>query len=93
MDNTETFDFSQALTFAKAGRKIARQGWNGKGMWVALQVPDENSKMGKPYLYMSIVTGELVPWLASHGDILGDDWTLVPEASEEKPADTANNAE
>lgn len=28
-------DFGLALRFLKAGRKVARAGWNGKGMWLA----------------------------------------------------------
>ena len=28
-------DFGQALQFLKAGKKVARAGWNGKGMWLA----------------------------------------------------------
>jgi hypothetical protein len=30
-------DFSDALKFAKAGHKIARKGWNGKGMYIVMQ--------------------------------------------------------
>jgi hypothetical protein len=33
--------------------------------------------MKRPYIYISIVTGELVPWVASHGDLLADDWSLA----------------
>jgi len=29
-------DFSNALALAKGGERIARKGWNGKGMWVAM---------------------------------------------------------
>jgi hypothetical protein len=29
-------DFSQALLLLKAGGKVARNGWNGKGMWLTL---------------------------------------------------------
>jgi hypothetical protein len=29
--------FSEALNALKKGRKIQRIGWNGKGMWLALQ--------------------------------------------------------
>jgi hypothetical protein len=29
-------DFSQALIELKAGKRIAREGWNGKGMWLAM---------------------------------------------------------
>jgi hypothetical protein len=28
-------DFSTALEFLKNGSKIAREGWNGKGMWLS----------------------------------------------------------
>ncbi len=59
------------------GKKVARFGWNGKGMWLALQVPDANSKMGLPYVYMSTVTGQLVPWLANQTDLLATDWNTV----------------
>lgn len=31
------FDFSEALKAVKSGKKIARQGWNGKGMFVVYQ--------------------------------------------------------
>jgi len=30
-------DFSEALLFVKNGTKIQRAGWNGKGMWIAMQ--------------------------------------------------------
>lgn len=43
-------------------------------MWLALQVPDAHSKMKRPYIYMSPVGGELVPWVASQSDLLADDW-------------------
>lgn len=29
-------NFGQALEILKAGGKVAREGWNGKGMWIAL---------------------------------------------------------
>lgn len=73
----ETFDFGQALKLLKQGRKVTRLSWNGKGQFLALQIPDENSKMRKPYIYISPVDGELVPWLASQTDLLDDDWCLT----------------
>jgi hypothetical protein len=69
--------FEQSLTWAKEGKRIARLGWNGNGMWVALQVPDEHSKMSLPYLYMSTVDGKLVPWVASQTDLLSNDWIIA----------------
>jgi len=29
-------DFGEALALLKAGKKVARDGWNGKGQWVVL---------------------------------------------------------
>lgn len=67
-------DFSAALQAVKNGHKVTRSNWNGRGMWIELQVPDENSKMSLPYIYMSTVDGDLVPWVASQTDLLADDW-------------------
>ena len=69
-----TFDFGTALSLLKSGAKVTRSGWNGLGQYLALQVPDEHSKMRKPYIYISPVDGELVPWLASQTDMLAMDW-------------------
>lgn len=72
-----SMNFQNALTGLKAGHKVARAEWNGKGMWLALQVPDENSKMSLPYVYMKTVDDKLVPWLCSQTDMLAEDWELV----------------
>lgn len=53
---------------------------NAKGMWLALQTPDEHSKMSLPYIYMKTVGGGLVPWLASQTDMLAEDWGIDREA-------------
>ncbi len=75
---TTDLAFSHALDeLIIYGARIARSGWNGKGMWIALQVPDAHSKMSLPYIYMSTATGDLVPWLASQTDILANDWMVV----------------
>jgi Protein of unknown function (DUF2829) len=59
------------------GSKVARSGWNGKDMYLALQVPDENSKMTLPYVYIKTVDNQLVPWLCSQTDLLSMDWFVV----------------
>ena len=75
------FSFAEALNLLKAGSPVMRAGWNGKGMWIKLQRPDENSKMTHPYLYIeypeghpAYPSGSRVPWLASQTDILANDW-------------------
>lgn len=72
-------DFAWALSQLKFGSKVSRTGWNGKGMWLKLQRPDSNSKMTLPYIYMSTVTGDKVPWLASQTDLLAEDWGLIAD--------------
>ena len=82
----KTVDFGEALKALKAGKKVARKGWNGKGIFVMLQVPGELSKMTRPYLYID-TTGlqtnnpdapkDRVPWLASQTDMLSDDWVIL----------------
>ena len=59
------------------GSRVTRTGWNGPDQWLALQVPDEHSKMTLPYIYIKTAQGDLVPWHASQTDILADDWEVV----------------
>lgn len=81
-------DFGWALRWLRRGKAVARKGWNGKGIYIKLQIPDVNSKMTLPYIY--IVTNGLVtnnpnapkgtvPWLASQTDMLAEDWEIVEE--------------
>lgn len=66
-----------ALEAMRDGRKVRRTGWNGKGMYLMLQVPDANSKMTLPYVYMKTADDNLVPWLCSQTDLLASDWELA----------------
>jgi hypothetical protein len=79
-------DFGQALKLLKEGKKVARRGWNGKGIFIELQRPDEKSKMTHPYIYIDTTNLQTnnpeapkgrVPWLASQTDMLSEDWELV----------------
>ena len=76
-------DFGSALEALKGSMKVARSGWNGKGMWLELQRPDEFSKMTLPYLFLNYPADSAnypnarVPWLASQTDLLAIDWELV----------------
>lgn len=70
-------NFGQAIEMLKVGRTVARGGWNGKGMWLGLQRPDEHSKMGEPYVYLRTVPGALVPWNPNNLDMLAEDWIVI----------------
>lgn len=69
--------FGTAIFVLKKGLRVARKGWNGKNQWLELQVPDTNSKMTIPYIFITTVLGDRVPWVPSHTDILATDWEIV----------------
>ncbi|MGX4600254.1 DUF2829 domain-containing protein [Faecalimicrobium sp. JNUCC 81] len=80
------FNFGIALEYIKKGYKVARKGWNGKGIFIELQRPNEHSKMTHPYIYIDttgLQTNNLdapkdrVPWLASQTDMLAEDWQVT----------------
>lgn len=71
------FEIGRAIEKLWSGYKVARSGWNGKGMYLMLQVPDQYSKMTLPYVYMKTADNQLVPWLCSQTDLLARDWVLV----------------
>lgn len=85
----DVLDFGDAIRLLKDGAKVARTGWNGKGLWLELQTPDQHSKMTLPYVYMCYPdtpasatapanhVGARVPWLASQTDMLAEDWVIV----------------
>lgn len=78
--------FGLAIEALKLGKKVARAGWNGKGIFIELQTPDAHSKMTSPYIFID-TTGlqsdnphaprSRVPWLASQTDMLAEDWEIV----------------
>lgn len=88
----EKLTFSQALDFIKKGTKVARTGWNGKGMFIFL-VPGSTFKVNRPPLLgiypegteikyhshvdMKTADGQIVPWLCSQTDMLAEDWQVV----------------
>jgi hypothetical protein len=74
---SDRFRIGRAIEEMWDGQRVRRQGWNGRGMWLALQTPDTHSKMSLPYVYMRTAQGDFVPWLCSQTDLLADDWELA----------------
>lgn len=85
MNLANNLDFSTALLHLKAGNRVRRAGWNGKGLWIGLVHDHEwtftNGKWDNykllPFIVMKTVDDELVPWLASQTDMLATDWEIV----------------
>lgn len=86
--------FGDALTQLKLGQRVARRGWNGKGMFIFL-VPGSTFKVNRPPLLgiypegteikyhahvdMKTADGQGVPWLCSQTDLLAEDWVQLNE--------------
>lgn len=79
-------NFGQMLENIKEHKKCRRAGWNGKGIFIELQVPDKHSKMTQPYIFIDTRGLETtnpaapkgrVPWLASQTDMLAEDWEVT----------------
>jgi hypothetical protein len=76
-DTSEDMTIGNAIFQMRDGQKVTRRGWNGPGQFLELQIPDAHSKMTLPYIYITTVKGDRVPWLASQTDILANDWYIV----------------
>lgn len=72
-----TCPFGAALLLLKRGYRLQRVGWNGPGQFLELQRPDAGSKMTVPYIYITTVQGDRVPWLPSQTDVLAEDWRVA----------------
>ncbi|MDV3668227.1 hypothetical protein CMU39_09340 [Elizabethkingia anophelis] len=81
-------NFGEALQALKEGKKVARKGWNGKGMFLIyihpyhnnqFQIIEKNDIVGTllPWIGMKTADNGLVPWLASQTDILSEDWQIL----------------
>ena len=71
-------NFGQALEALKKGKKVTREGWNGKGMYLQY-VPAKDFEFSEmlPFIAMKTVQNSFVPWLASQTDLLAEDWMIL----------------
>lgn len=83
-------NFGEALEAVKEGKLIAREGWNGKNMYLyhvpANTYPTVTDVARKEfgdyvpygaYIAMKTAQNNVVPWLASQTDVLAEDWTIL----------------
>jgi hypothetical protein len=94
MEQTINLTFEQALSALKANKRVCRQGWNGKGMFLylvpgstfqvsegrqlAAHIPVGTTVNYHAHIDMKTAQGDHVPWLASQTDLLANDW-CIPE--------------
>lgn len=89
----KTFGFGEAIRNLKNGKKVARRGWNGKGMFLFLaETIDIETKadltccehlegqLTLPSIVMKTADDHFcVGWLASQTDMLAEDWVVIPD--------------
>lgn len=92
MNETAMVDFGDALRAIKAGKRIRRLGWNGKGMFVyyvpAASYPVQTDAAKKhygenamvpynPYMAIRNVDNTVSTWVPSVNDCLSTDWLIL----------------
>ena len=78
-------NFGHAIELMKIGFKVARKGWNGKGMFLFLVFPKSLETKADVEIYsaqqsIAMRTADssiVVGWLASQTDMLAEDWHVV----------------
>ena len=90
----DSMTFGLAVEALKKGHKVARSGWNGKGMFIFL-VPGSTFNVNRPpllgiypegteinycpHIDMKTADNKVVPWLASQTDVMAEDWSIIDD--------------
>ena len=90
--NNELLNFGQAIEAAKNGKKVARKGWNGQGMFayivpagnypartdIAKEHFGENNLVPyRSYWALKTAQEDIATWSPSGSDSLAEDWIII----------------
>jgi hypothetical protein len=71
-------NFGSSLGLLKSGIKVARKGWNGKGMYIQyVKGMDFEHAIIEPFLVIKNVKNSFNTWAPSISDLLAEDWEMV----------------
>lgn len=82
-------DFGKAIKLLKQGKRVQREGWNGKNQYIELAtnisyinankdiVNAEHIEIGNKAISFVGTSGVQIGWLASQADMLAEDWKVV----------------
>lgn len=85
-------NIGEAIEAIKAGKKVTREGWNGKGQYIELatnisympikgeEVNVKHDAIGNNAIAFVGTSGVQLGWLASQADLLADDWQIMPKS-------------
>lgn len=90
-EKKDVFDFGKAIQYLKEGKRLQRQGWNGKNQYIELAtnisyknsndeiINTEHDAIGNKAIAFVGTSGVQIGWLASQADMLAEDWKIVEE--------------
>ena len=90
-EKKEKFGFGVAIELLKQGKKVQREGWNGKNQYIELAtnisyintkhetINAEHEAIGNNAIAFIGTSGVQLGWLASQADMLAEDWKIVKE--------------
>lgn len=82
-------DFGSAIKLLKEGKRVQRNGWNGKNQYIELAtnisyknaddeiINAEHESIGNKAIAFVGTSGVQLGWLASQADMLAEDWKIV----------------
>lgn len=82
-------DFGKAIQLLKEGKKLQREGWNGKNQYIELAmcisytnaegkiINAEHNAIGNNAIAFVGTSGVQLGWLASQADMLANDWKEI----------------
>lgn len=82
-------DFGSAIKLLKEGKRVQRNGWNGKNQYIELAtnisyknaddeiINAEHESIGNKAIAFVGTSGVQLGWLASQADMLANDWKIV----------------
>lgn len=82
-------EFGKAIQLLKEGKRVQRQGWNGKNQYIELAsnisyknpseeiINAEHDAIGNKAIAFVGTSGVQLGWLASQADMLAEDWRIV----------------
>jgi hypothetical protein len=79
-------NFGEAIKVLKEGKKVTRKGWykkdeNAKWLMYVKTASLPYRGIGRidtpPWIGFGIAGGAFIPWVASHTDMLSEDWQVV----------------
>ena len=85
----DNMTFGLAIEAMKKGKKVARQGWNGKTQYIELAtnisyvnaenkvINCDHNAIGNKAIAFVGTSGVQMGWLASQADMLAEDWLIV----------------